>query len=114
MIAPYRPPMRPQASLYASIFEVQMITLDMLFTGKEFSEIDAAYLSPEKRGGQTFHQYVLTKFVEPNMGKINKVTGQENDARYMAYMLEHVFSVYHQHPSTPEPSNGCRPQSPMG
>lgn len=39
-----------------------------------------------------FHARVLSEVVEPAMAQINANTGQENDASYMAYMLEYVFS----------------------
>ena len=28
----------------------------------------------------------------PALKRINKQTGQENDARFLAYMIEHVFN----------------------
>ena len=40
---------------------------------------------------RTFHKRVLTEILEPNMARINKALGQENDASYLAYMLEYVI-----------------------
>lgn len=37
-----------------------------------------------------FHRRAVTEIVEPVLPRINKTTGQENDARYLAYMLEFV------------------------
>jgi hypothetical protein len=39
-----------------------------------------------------FHARCRDEVVVPAMPRINKVTGQENDADYMAYMLEAVFT----------------------
>ncbi len=41
-----------------------------------------------------FHKRVIAEIVEPAMPQINEKTGQENDAGYMAYMLEAVFMRY--------------------
>jgi hypothetical protein len=38
-----------------------------------------------------FHNRVLKEVVEPAMANINKVTGQENDPRFIAYALEYAF-----------------------
>jgi hypothetical protein len=42
---------------------------------------------------QPFHPEAL-KMVTPLMDRINAVTGQENDPRYWAYMLEFVITEY--------------------
>lgn len=36
----------------------------------------------------------LVRLIEPHMPKINKFTGQENDVRYICYLLEHLYSEY--------------------
>lgn len=38
------------------------------------------------------HARLRDEVVLPAMERINRVTGQENDPDYMAYMLEHVFN----------------------
>lgn len=37
------------------------------------------------------HQHLLREVIEPALPRINQVTGQENDARYWAYALEHAL-----------------------
>lgn len=39
-----------------------------------------------------FHQRVLAEIVEPNMAEINRRTGQENHAGYIAYAIEYAIS----------------------
>lgn len=34
---------------------------------------------------------VREQIIEPNLERINKALGQENDARYLAYAVEHVM-----------------------
>lgn len=34
----------------------------------------------------------LVTFLTPIMGRINQVTGQENDCRYFAYLLQYIAS----------------------
>lgn len=34
---------------------------------------------------------IADKVIKPNIAWINKVTGQENNELYMAYMLQHVI-----------------------
>lgn len=68
---------------------MKTFALGDLFTETELEEAHKIYL---EGGGEHTLNYALTKFVEPRMEHINQVTGQENDARYIAYMLEAVFS----------------------
>jgi hypothetical protein len=39
----------------------------------------------------TFHERCLNEIVRPNMERINKALGQENDARYITYAIEYVI-----------------------
>lgn len=41
-----------------------------------------------------FHRRALAEIVEPAMDRINETTGQENDARYLAYALQFVVVSY--------------------
>lgn len=45
-----------------------------------------------KQDRNNFHARVLSEIIEPNMARINKSLGQENDARYLAYAVEHVLN----------------------
>lgn len=38
-----------------------------------------------------FHKRVLVELIEPNRARINASLGQENDARYLAYLIEYVI-----------------------
>ena len=35
---------------------------------------------------------IMEKVILPNMGRINKFLDQENDPKYVAYMLEHTLN----------------------
>lgn len=34
---------------------------------------------------------IETKLIRPNLEEINKLTGQENNARYLAYMVQFIL-----------------------
>lgn len=43
-----------------------------------------------------FHKRVLDEVILPNMPRINKALGQDNDAQYLAYAVEYALgSAYH-------------------
>ena len=65
------------------------ISLAELFTE---AELQAAVELYENSSPGTFNKAVVEKIVEPALPRINKVTGQENDARYWGYALEHAIS----------------------
>jgi hypothetical protein len=44
-----------------------------------------------KNTGQ-FASKVCVELIEPNMARINKQLGQENDAKYLAYAVEYALS----------------------
>jgi hypothetical protein len=69
---------------------MKKIALGKLFTEQELAK--AAALWAKTRMSPLFHSRVRDEVVIPAMPRINKVTGQENDADYMAYMLEAVFT----------------------
>jgi hypothetical protein len=37
------------------------------------------------------HDKILSELIEPNMDRINQSVGQENDARYLAYAVQHIL-----------------------
>lgn len=52
-------------------------------------EIDyACRLFSEHAKGGKFASIVEEEIIKPNIGRINEATGQENDTRYLAYVLE--------------------------
>lgn len=65
------------------------ISLSDLFSE---DELQAAMELYESSSPGTFNKAVVEKIVQPALSRINKVTGQENDARYWGYALEHVIS----------------------
>lgn len=42
-----------------------------------------------------FHRRVLMEIINPNMERIDKALGQENDADYLAYCIEAVVGLRH-------------------
>lgn len=61
-----------------------VFTPDMVKHAQEIMKRDAAPYNAK-----------LVAVVHPHMERINKFTGQENDVRYIAYMLEYVV-MHHQ------------------
>jgi hypothetical protein len=43
--------------------------------------------------GKTFAQRVCDKIIKPNMQRINRALGQENDPMYLAYCVEYVLGL---------------------
>ena len=58
-------------------------TLDQLFKPDEGELIIKIYNEDEAN----FVSRVQAEIVEPALERINKITGQQNDPRYIAYML---------------------------
>ena len=46
----------------------------------------------ELRGTGQFAKEVEKQIIAPNMDRINKRLGQENDSRYLAYAVEYIFT----------------------
>lgn len=64
------------------------ISLAELFTE---DELQAAVELYENSSPGTFNKAVVAKIVAPALPRINKATGQQNDARYWGYALEHAI-----------------------
>lgn len=67
----------------------QQITLPDFLTEAEIRR--AARKFKELSGGTAFHTWCVDELIMPNMDRINKALGQENDARYLAYAVEYVL-----------------------
>lgn len=67
----------------------RQISLADLFTE---AEIEAASELYDRCSPGTFNKAVVEQIVTPALPRINQVTGQENDARYWGYALEHAIS----------------------
>lgn len=64
--------------------------LGELFTEEEIDRAYAAYVQAKSKGDQP--DDALAAIVEEHaLDRINEVTGQQNDARHLACLLEHVF-----------------------
>lgn len=55
-------------------------------------EIDLALRLYKTAAPGTFNKTIVPKIIEPNLARINAALGQENDPRYLGYMVEYVFS----------------------
>jgi hypothetical protein len=62
------------------------VAIGELFTDENISNALALFES----GSDALHERLLHEIVEPAMPHINKVTGQNNSADYMAYLLEYA------------------------
>lgn len=60
-----------------------------LFTEDEIKRASELY-ETSKPG--TFNKAVTEQVVRPVIDRINAKTGQENDPRYIGYMIEHVLN----------------------
>jgi hypothetical protein len=69
---------------------MKQITLDDFLTPEEIRK--AWELFRRLKGTGRFAAAVDTAIVTPNLARINAALGQENDARYLAYAVEYVFS----------------------
>lgn len=66
------------------------VTLGQFLTREELRACDRLWRLHGSIG-RGFTDAVLTDIITPNMARINAALGQENDARYLAYMVEYVF-----------------------
>lgn len=44
-----------------------------------------------RKGNGTFVNALVSEIIEPNLAEINRKLGQENNARFLAYAVEHVL-----------------------
>jgi len=65
---------------------MKTLSLGQMFTDEEIDH--ACRLFAEHAKGGKFASIVEEEVVKPNIERINKATGQENDTRYLAYVLE--------------------------
>jgi|tagenome__1003787_1003787.scaffolds.fasta_scaffold20690405_1 hypothetical protein len=63
-------------------------TLGNLFTS---TELNKAYRLYTECKGTGFNRRCAAEIVEPVLERINKTTGQQNDARYWAYAIEYAI-----------------------
>lgn len=63
------------------------VTIDMILTDAEISRAVHIF----KNDTNNFHRRCMEELVKPNMERINKSLGQENDPSYLAYMIEYAM-----------------------
>lgn len=65
------------------------VSLTDFLTEEEMSRIRLMWIN--KASQRDFHVQVLGTIIKPNMERINKAIGQENDPGYLTYMIEYIF-----------------------
>ncbi len=78
---------------------VKYVALGQFLTTKELQSI-AALRSTLSPMSTEFVDKVEKEIILPNIDRINRSLGQENDSRYLAYAVAYVFSIG-------EPSGGA-------
>lgn len=71
------------------------VTIGMILTDQEIATAAAIFQNDQNN----FHKRVLEELVKPNMERINKSLGGENDPSYLAYMIEYAFLRSRHHKS---------------
>lgn len=67
---------------------MKTVTLPEFLTKRQIAKAAALY----KIHGHDAVTQIQTQVIDPNMPAINEKLGQENDARYLAFMVVHVLS----------------------
>lgn len=67
-----------------------MITLADFLTEEEIQKAVNLYQTDR----DNFHRRCLAEVIEPNMDRINAALGQDNNASYLAYVVEFVVGRY--------------------
>ena len=68
---------------------MKTMTLPQFLTDGQIAQAAKLY----KAHGMDAVAKIAAQVIEPNMVAINVKLGQENDARYLAYAVVHVFSL---------------------
>jgi hypothetical protein len=74
---------------------MKTVTLSQFLTEEQIAEAVRLY----EADGIDATEEILSRVIEPNMAAINAKLGQENDARYLAYVVVHVLSQAARSPS---------------
>lgn len=69
---------------------MKKLTINQLFVDAELAKAREILL--ETASSKQRIDRLVNEVVAPRMSHINTVTGQENDARYFAYLLEYLLS----------------------
>ena len=65
------------------------VSIDQFLTAAEIRKAAAIY--KKHRGTGRVVETIDAEIITPNMERINKALGQENDSRYLAYAVEFVM-----------------------
>ena len=69
---------------------MKQVAITQFLTEAEIERAAALYST--LAGSGKFAAAVDAEIITPNMERINKALGQENDSRYLAYAVEYVFN----------------------
>lgn len=67
------------------------VTLDQFLTPEEIMLAAQMWRGPFTNDSRSFAQKVCDEIIKPNMERIDKALGQENDPMYLAYCVEYVL-----------------------
>jgi hypothetical protein len=70
---------------------MQYTTIDQFLTDSEIRLAEKLWQQYRLDGTGQFATAVREQVIEPNMDRINRRLGQENDARYLAYAVEYAL-----------------------
>lgn len=59
----------------------------------ELLSMEAIELLQANKGRKDFHRWCMEEVVPKHIDRINKVTKQENDPDYLAYLFEYVSNL---------------------
>jgi hypothetical protein len=68
---------------------MKTITLPDFLTPAQINEAVQLF---DRYGADDAVSMIVTRVIEPNMAAIDKKLGQENNARYLAYLVVHVIT----------------------
>lgn len=66
-----------------------IVSLDQIFTANELHTALMLYVKCES--AIAFHKLCTEQIIRPALARINRITGQENDANYWAYVMEYAI-----------------------
>jgi hypothetical protein len=72
------------------------MTIDQFLTKDEVEQARKLF---NAAGGHGATSVIESQIIKPNIARINKALGQENDSRYLAYCVEYVMSQLAKVPS---------------
>lgn len=70
------------------------VTLDQFLTAQEIKQAFRMLLRSKLNDSERI-KYLVDKITGPNIDRINKALGQENDPQYLAYAIIYCFNLLH-------------------